>query len=79
MSRADHPTYPTCCTTYFRSRPSGRVDAFHAFACKVSPNERIEREAPRAEVASHATRRDRDDEGYTDYWSDLAFELEGGR
>lgn len=52
-----HPSLPDCCETFARITPSGSVQRWHSFWCKVSPNERIER-ISRAEIASHAHRHD---------------------
>lgn len=75
-----HPVFPDCCTPWGRTTPSGRVEWVHSFACKVNPNKPLERRPlpSRAETASRAVRVVYDDD-YNDYWSDLAFEQEGGR
>lgn len=77
--KTDHPAYwQECCGAPFvRTMPSGRTQHFHRFWCETSPNQVIDPVVPRrAEMAK--ARRDPDD-GYTDYWSDRAFEQQGGR
>jgi hypothetical protein len=67
-----------CCEPVYRDHPS-RVRKYHAATCPVSPGAEIVKPS-RAEVASHAVRTEDDYETwYSDYWSDRAFEQEGGR
>lgn len=55
MSRADHPTFPTCCKPWSRTTPSGRIEWAHKSSCPVSPDQLIQRPR-RAERASWAER-----------------------
>lgn len=77
-----HPAfYQECCGAPFvRIRPSGSTEHLHRWNCPVSPNLVIDPVIPRrAETASRAVRTEPDPVAYSDYWSDLAFEQEGGR
>lgn len=93
MSREDHPVF--CCKRFKRGTPSGSIQTFHGFACRVSPNKLIEPGV--AELASAAERYVEQRESMTghnwnrckipgcsecafvEYWMDRAFEGREGR